>query len=394
MLSVISAFLSMLFVFACSPLIPLVLAEEGNLPVLIGATVSNEGKYKEPSEMIQKAYRLWETEINAGGGLLGRPVRLVLYDDKSDPEHCSHLYEKLITRDRVDLVLSPYSSSLTLVASEVTEKHGFVILASGASAEKIWERGYRNIFGIYATAGRYFIGFLDLCARNGIETAGIIYENSSFHSAAARGARDWAGRFGIEVPFFKGYEDSTGRLPGLLDRLIASKVNALIVCSYPSDAHALISLMKEAGYRPGATAITIAPILTDFYDRAGSFAEGIFGPSQWEADERIPFPGTKDFITGFKKKYGKNPSYHAGSAYAACRILERAVTQLGSMEQFRIRNYISALDTVTVIGRFKVDETGRQVGHNPILVQWQAGKKEIVYPIRMKTAKPRFKFPE
>ncbi len=369
--------------------------ESGNgSPVLIGATISLEGKYRRPSEMIRKAYRLWEAEVNGRGGLLGRPVQLLLRDDGSDTGRCGRLYGELIDRDGVDLVLSPYSSSLTLVASEVTEERGIVMTVCGASAEKIWERGFKNVFGVYATAGRYFIGFLDLAARSGIETVGILFEDAAFHRAAAGGAGKWARRFGMEVPFFKGYADSARELPGLLVELSAANVDGLVICAYPPDVHAIMGLMKASSFRPAATAITIAPLLPDFAEREGDFAEGIFGPSQWEADERIPFPGTKAFIRDFTGRFGVAPSYHAGTAYAACQILERAVRETGTLDHGKIRKYISELDTVTVIGRFKVDGDGRQVGHNPILIQWQKGKKEIVYPTRMKTASPRFSPPE
>jgi branched-chain amino acid transport system substrate-binding protein len=151
-----------------------------------------------------------------------------------------------------------------------------------------------------------------------------------------------------------------------------------------------LDLLAQGDWRPKALGITIAPIHPDFNRRAGAIAEGIFGPSQWEPDERIPFPGTNKFIQDFKSAYHKLPSYHAGSAYASCQILERAITEVGEIDHQRIRDYVSALDTVTVIGRFKVDHQGKQVGHNPILIQWQAGRKEIVYPTKMRTAAPRF----
>ena len=84
------------------------------------------------------------------------------------------------------------------------------------------------------------------------------------------------------------------------------------------------------------------------------------------------------------------PSYHAASAYSACQILEKAIIQAQAIDHEKIRDYISSFDTITIMGRFKVDHTGRQVGHNPILIQWQNGKKEIVYPSKMSTSQPQF----
>ena len=119
-------------------------------------------------------------------------------------------------------------------------------------------------------------------------------------------------------------------------------------------------------------------------------AEGVFGPSQWEPDIRIPFPGTKEFMVNFKELAHRSPSYHAASAYAACKILEKGIKHNQSLNQAKLRDYILSLDTVTIVGRFRVDSTGMQVAHSPLLIQWQNGRKEIVYPNSMQTAPPRF----
>ena len=112
--------------------------------------------------MIRNAFRLWEQEVNRRGGLLGRPVKLILYDDKSQKELVRWLYKKLILEDKVDLIFSPYGTPLTLEASKVSERQKKVMLVCAASGEQIWERQYQYVFGVYALAKRYFIGLLDL----------------------------------------------------------------------------------------------------------------------------------------------------------------------------------------------------------------------------------------
>ena len=379
-----------IFVFACIYLMPSPVFGSKSKPILIGATVSLEGKYIGPSFMIRNGFRVWEKEVNQRGGILGRPVKLILHDDKSKKERVRHLYENLLTKEKVDLVFSPYSTTLTLVASEVSERHKFVMLASGASGEGIWERGYRYIFGVYAPAGRYFIGFLDLIARNGLKSLAILHENSSFNVHAARGAHEWANRFGLNISLQKDYNTGTTELPGLVRKLRDTNPDGVILCAYPADCYELLSIMKKINYHPKALGLTIAPALPDFYKHAGTMSEGVFGPSQWEPDERIPFPGTKKFIVNFKALTNKLPSYHAGSAYATCQILERAINHSKSLNHEKIRDFISSLDTLTIIGRFKVNHKGKQIGHNPIIIQWQNCKKEIVYPTKMQTAVPRF----
>jgi len=268
------------------------------------------------------------------------------------------------------------------------------MLACAAAGEKIWERGYEYVFGVYALADRYFIGFLDLMARNGLESLGVIFEKTSFNISVAKGARKWADRFGLKIEYYQGFDDPGKELPHLLKQVASKNVDGLIFSGYPPECYQFIGLIKKANYHPKALSFTFVPVHPDFAKKVGPFAEGVFGPSQWEPDERIPFPGTAKFIHDFKAFTGKMPSYHAGSAYSACQILEKAILQTQAIDHHKIRDFVSSFDTVTVIGRFKVDHTGRQVGHNPILIQWQNGKKEIVYPAKMMTAPPRFNLKE
>lgn len=364
--------------------------QAGEKPILIGTSVSLEGKYVETSFMVKNGYKLWADQANRKGGVLGRPVKLILYNDKSQKNLVAPLYEKLIVEDKVDLTLSPYGSPLTMAASETTEKHGYVMLASAAASEQIWERGYKYIFGVYALADRYFIGFQDLLARQDSESIGIIFENTAFNISIAKGVRKWADRFNLKITYDNSFDDPEHDFPIILKQVMEKTIDGLIFSGYPPECYKFINLMKKAGYRPKNLTFTIAPIHPDFYKKAGPFAEGIFAPSQWEPDERIPFPGTKQFIKDFKEFTGKMPSYHAASAYSACQILEKAIIQAKTIDHQKIRNYVSSFDTITIMGRFKVDHTGRQVGHNPILIQWQNGKKEIVYPSKMSTSQPQF----
>ena len=362
-------------------------------PIRIGGTVSLSGRYQEPSQMIFDAYRLWEKQINERGGLLGRPVELILYNDQSLTGLARMLYTTLLEDDKVDLILSPYGTPLTLAASEITETYKYVMLGCAAAGKQIWDRGYSYVFGVYAPAERYFIGFLDLMARNGMETVAVVFERSAFHESVAVGVRKWAEKLGVSVVLDSGYTDPEKQLPAILDALRDKGADGMIFSGYPPECYRMIRLMKKAGYRPRALSFTIVPLHPSFQEKVDDFAEGIFGPSQWEADERIPFPGTEKFIEDYRVFTGKTPSYHAGSAYSSCQILERAVNHTQDLNQQKIRNFVNSLDTVTVIGRFKVDHTGLQIGHNPILVQWQNGKKEIVYPRQMRTAPERFDYP-
>lgn len=364
--------------------------ESAEETVKIGASLSLTGAYAEPAGMMEKAYRLWVRQTNEKGGLLGRPVELTIKDDRSDPERAARIYRDYIENQEVDLVLSPYGTPITLEVAKITERHGYVLIASAAAGDEIWRSGYSHVFGMYAPADRFFIGFLDLCARNGIEGVSIVYEKNPFNRDAANGAHKWAGRMGLSDIRLFGIDPGSKEMAELWPRVEEAGNGALIVCSYPPVGHRLLEMLEKSDYRPEATAMTITPIDPSFSRRVGSFAEGVFAPSQWEPNERIPFPGTEEFISSYEAFTGEEPTYHSASAFSACRILGEAIAAAGSLDHERLSDYISGLNTVTIIGRFKVDHTGRQVGHNPMLIQWQNGKKEIVYPGSVRTAEPKF----
>ncbi len=358
--------------------------------IRIGATLSITGAYAEPSEMMYRAYRLWESQINAEGGLLGRGVELVIRDDRSDPQLAAEMYRKMIDDEGVDLVLSPYGTPITAAVSEITEERGVPMIAAGASGDILWERGHQYIFGMYSMARRYFIGFIDLFAREGLDGLTIFYEDNEFNVDAAEGALEWAGKMGVDVLDKRIISSDSALIAEALAGLADRPGDGIIICAYPEAAYGLLARLEGSGLRPAALAITIIPVHPDFILKAGTAGNGVFGPSQWEPMERIPFPGTREFIRDFIACSGKSPSYHAGSAYSSCQIISQAVRAVGNLDRQAIRDYISELDTVTVIGHFKKDRQGRQVGHNPLLIQWQNGRKEIVYPRSMRTAEPVF----
>lgn len=361
-------------------------------PIRIAATVSLSGKYSEPSQMIQAGYRLWARQINSRGGLLNRPVELMLLDDQSGEEAVRQHYRHFIEDDPVDLVLSPYGSPLTLVASEISERNGYVMLACAASADILFNRGYQRLFGVYAPANRYFIGLVDLMARHGLQTVAILHEDNPFNRDVAEGTESWARKFGLQVVMRRSFSEDPQDLLDAVNELRQGfpTTDGLVFSAYSPNCYRLIEILKEQGWRPPVIAQTIAPIHPDYYIKAGPAAEGVFGPSQWEPDERVPFPGTQQFIHDFEAETGLKPSYHAAAAYTACQILEKAVTSTGTLDQEILRNFIASMDSVTVIGRFKVDHRGMQIGHNPFLIQWQDGEKKIVYPRKLQTAAPRF----
>src|SRR5688572_3413551 len=176
-----------------------------NNEVLIGGAISQTGRYAEPAGRQVNSIKLWVDEVNARGGLLGHRINLVLLDDKSDTQTAIKLYEKLITEDKVDLLLAPYSSGITEAVANVNERYKMPFVAYGAASSPIWEKGRKYIFNIVAVAEDYQKGAVHLAKQIGVKSIAIIGQDSLFPRQAAKGAKDWAQKLGIQVVLEENY---------------------------------------------------------------------------------------------------------------------------------------------------------------------------------------------
>jgi branched-chain amino acid transport system substrate-binding protein len=352
----------------------------------LGVSMSLSGKYAELGAMNEKAYRLWEKDVNRRGGLLGRPVKLTIVDDESDPARARQIYEDLIDKQKVDLILGPYSSEITNAVADVAEQYHYPLLSSGGSADSMWQVGRKYLFGVYITSSKYTIGMLELFVKSGVRKIAIVSADDVFGKGIEAGAKDWAKRFELDVVFTDEYKKGTAAIEQCIRGAQASGAEALLVAGHFEDSVNARNTLKKIGWTPRAYYATVGPAIQNYADRLKRDADYAFSSSQWEPV--LPFPGTREFSKAFKDAYGIAPSYHAASAYAAGQILEAAVRKTRSLERERIRDTLSQLDTMTVMGRYGVDRDGKQVRHFTITVQWQKGKKEIVAPSELATAKP------
>jgi len=369
----------------------LALASRAEEPVKIGLTLGLTGKYSEMSDMQMKGFRLWERDVNSRGGILGRKVTLVIYDDKSDPQTAKSLYEHLIVKEKVDLLFGPYSSEITEAIPPVTEKYGYPVLASGASADRLWQKGYKYIFGVFTPASRYSVGFLELLVVNNLNDIAIVYADDSFSRDIAEGTKKWAERLGLKVVLFEGFKKGTENLDGFARRARESRAQVLIVCGHFDEAVNMRLSLKRIGWYPRAYYASVGPTMQAFYDRLKADADYTFSSSQWEHHGGLLPPGCHAFHGAFIKTYKEEPSYHAAEAYAAGQIMEEAIKKAGSLDRDRLMDILSTLDTMTITGRYGVDRTGMQVKHFNLIIQCQNGKKEVVWPEKLRTAKAVFR---
>ncbi len=358
--------------------------------VVVGTSVALTGKYARTGQEQLQGFQMWVEEVNARGGLLGRKVRLVYYDDESRPETGARLYEKLITDDKVDLLIGPYSSSVTMAASTVAEKHGMPMISSGASASEIWARGYKNIFGLYTPANTYMDQILEFAKAKGLERVALVWENTEFPRDVANGVRAKAKALGMKLVFEEEYGKASTDFTSMIIKMKARKPDIVIGGSYLPDSVSFMRQAKENRLYAKLFAFAVGPGLPDFGQNLGLDAEGVMGNTQWEPS--LNLPGAKEFAAKYQAKYGHLPGYHAAGGYGAGQVLEAAVKKAGSFERDKIRQALVELDTVTAFGRYKVDATGKQVGKPGYTVQWIDGERELVLPAEIATRKPLYPF--
>jgi branched-chain amino acid transport system substrate-binding protein len=382
-----------LFAFAVAlwlaPLAGGIAAAQDN-EIRVGASVALTGKYARTGQEQLQGFLIWVEEVNARGGLLGRQVVLKYYDDESKPETGAKLYEKLITDDKVDLLIGPYSSSVTMAASTVAEKHGFPMVSSGASASEIWARGYKNIFGLYTPANTYMDQILEFVKTKGLKRVALIWENTEFPRDVANGVRAKAKSLGMKLVFEEEYGKASTDFTSMIIKMKARKPDVVIGGSYLPDSVAFMRQAKENRLYAKIFAFAVGPGLPDFGQNLGLDAEGVMGNTQWEPTLKLP--GVQAFVEKYKAKYGHEPGYHAAGGYGAGQVLEAAVKKAGSLERDKIRRALAELDIVTTFGRYKVDATGKQIGKPGYTVQWIDGERELVLPSEIATHKPIYPF--
>jgi branched-chain amino acid transport system substrate-binding protein len=360
-------------------------------PVKIGASLSMTGTYAQPGNFQREGYLLCEKDLNARGGLLGRKVQLVLYDDQSQPATGVRLYEKLITEDKVDVVMGPYSSPITEAVANVTEKYQKILVSPLASTTSIFKKGRKNIFMILSPAEVYLEGLIDLAARNGLKTIALLNEDTLFPKSSVQGAIELAQKRGLKVVHQEAYPKGNTDFSAILIKVKAANPDVVGAATYFDDAVALTRQMKELDLNPRMFGVTVGGDIPKFYELLGKNAEFVYSASQWESV--LPYPGAKEFFESYRREYGHDPSYHSAAGYAGCLIFAEGVKRAGSLEADKVRKALLELKFTTLFGDYAVDQDGFQTAHKMVTLQWQDGKRAVVWPESLATAKLRFPTP-
>ncbi len=359
-------------------------------PIRIGLTLGLTGAYARIAVYQGEGYRLWAEDVNQRGGLLGRPVELVLRDDRSDPAVARDQYHAFVSENRVDFLFSPFSSEITEAILPLTADHDYPLIIAGASADSLFRKGYPHVFGLLAPTSKHALGFLELLVQQGIDRVAVFSEESLFSRAMTGGIEKWASRLGLTIALNEKISPGADRFRKLAAHARDAGAQAVVLASYVEDAVALHRAFAAVGWRPRAYYVPVELLASEYRALLGRGAEGLFSTVQWALPGTPPSSSRRRFSRSYEAAYGHAPVFVAAAAYAAGQVLEEAVRRTGTLDRGAVRDALAAMDMNTVIGRYGVDGAGVQIQQVNHIIQIQHDAIEIVWPPEAHTAMPRF----
>jgi branched-chain amino acid transport system substrate-binding protein len=358
--------------------------------VVVGVVVSQSGQNADLAAGYLKGIQLWETQVNATGGLLGRPVELKILDDGSDAIRAGELYRQLIREAKADFLIGPYGSAATRAASGEAERERRLMVNGAGPARVVQQGPNRFLFQTgpsYAARGE---GVLQLARKAGITRLHILARQDLAAQEIAEAMRLDALAQGFAVPAVETYAPHTGDFTSFVQRAGAAKAQAWIAFGEARDAADMVKTFKKQGYAPQLFFARRAAEPA-FVKALGQDAE--FTLAEVEYDPRLKHPANLEFVKAFTAKWSAAPGLAAAEGYVAASVLGEAVRRAGSIETENVRAALAALETETPLGRYRVGASGQQLGIVPAVAQIQHGRAQVVWPFGLETAQPLQPYP-
>jgi branched-chain amino acid transport system substrate-binding protein len=357
------------------------LAQSGE-PIKIGYGISQTGGLAPNGKSALLAQKIWEEDINAKGGLLGRPVKLVYYDDQTQAATVPGIYTKLLDVDKVDLVIGGYGTNMLAPAMPVVvQKKKMLIGLFGLAVNS--EFHYPDYFAMIPSGPQpkqsFTKGFFEVAlAQNPTpKKVAIVAADAEFSVNASDGARENAKAAGLEIVYDKKYPPSTTDFGPIVRAIQATDPDIVVICSYPPDSVGITKAVNEIGFKPkmiggGMVGLQATAIKTQL----GSMLNGFVNYDFWLPVPKMDFPGVADFLKKYQAKAsteGVDPlGYYIGPwAYAQMQVLQQAIEGTKSLEDAKLADYIRATAFKTVVGEVKFGTDGEWAQSRVLQVQFQ-----------------------
>src|SRR3954469_10854392 len=372
--------------------------------VKIGMSMPQTGSLGAGGKAELVAIRMWVDDVNQKGGLLGRKVELIAYDDQTNPALTPGIYTKLLDVDKVDLLFAPYGTVPTAPIMPLVKQRGLLLMGNFSFQvnhtvkHDMW---FNNLPA--ADAQSWFEGFFEQGQKSGAKTIGFLAADQEFAQNLANGAKELAKKGGLKTVYEQNYPPTTTDFSGLIRSIRAAQPEVVFVCSYPNDSVAIVRAVNEIGvgssvklFGGGMVGLQFTPIM----ESLGSALNGIVNYNSYVPG--VKYPGVEDFLQRYSKraaeaKVGPLGFYLPPFNYAIGQMLEQAVGATKSLDHKKLAEYLHKNEMKTIVGPIKYGPDGEWANARVVQAQFrgvadknmeqfrQPGKQVVLYPDAYKT---------
>jgi branched-chain amino acid transport system substrate-binding protein len=368
-------------------------AAQSGEPIKIGFSMAMTGGLAANGKSALLAQKIWEEDVNAKGGLLGRPVKLIYYDDQSNPATVPGIYTKLLDVDKVNLVIGPYATAQIAPAMPIVIQRNKLFIGLLGLAVNT-EFNYPNYFAMIPSGPdpkpAFTKGFFDTAMAQTPKptTVAIVAADQEFSRNASDGARENAKKAGLKIVYDKSYPPSTTDFAPIVRAIQATNPDLVVLCSYPPDSVGLVRSINEIGFKPRMVGgAMVGPQATALKTQLGPALNGFVNYDFWLPVPKMMFPGVEELI---KKYQARAPAegvdllgyYMAPWGYAQLQVLAQAVEATKSLEDKKLADYIRVNSFKTVLGDVRFGKNGEWAESRVLQVQFHDIKGNDVEQFR------------
>lgn len=324
----------------------------------------------------------------------GIEIQLIKQDDTGKADKAISAIEQLATGDEVAAVVGPYTSACANAVAKQAEQYEVAQVIPAAAKEEITRQGYKWVFRTNAPAHNYAQSLIDAALALGKpKTVAFIYESTDFGSSVSKSGKEYALAKGLTVVADEAYQKGAPDYRSTLTKIKAQNPDLIFMVSYVADAVLLMRQSRELGLKPQAFLGGGAGFDTAQFESEKDISTNVFSVTQWTVD--TGYPGAADFSERYKAKFGKKPTYHAACAYATMMIVGEVAAKQGG-DRKKIRDALASGSWKGILSEVKYetyDGFTNQNKHEMIVIQYQDGKAETVWPAKVAKKKAVFPFP-
>ena len=357
----------------------------------IGFAMPKTGYLGVASPVAIQAYELWRDQVNAAGGLsIGgkekRKVEFVSYDDQSVPTKTAQIYERLITVDKVDLLLAPYATPFHIAIAPVVERHKFPIIGAAAASTLMRDLKVKYMFMAEVLPDRYGKSIPAFLKSQGVQSVGMITLQLPLSLETKKYAQPNLKDAGIKAVVDNEYPVDIKDMTGMLSALKSANPNAVLGLTYPEDSVLYVNTARELGFVNPIQFLLIGPSEPFFIKKfPAKDTEGFITMGHWAPTE-AGWPKAKPFYDAYVAKWNEPPDFlDSVISYISCEILQQAVEKVG-LDHDKIRDEIANDTFDTINGPVKFTN-GENLSLPAGLIQIQKGTLEVIWPPEIATAK-------